>query len=161
MGALSGHPFIVTLYDAGFTADERPYLVMPYIADGTLHDRLASGPMPWQEVLMLGIHLAGALETAHRAGVIHRDIKPGNVLRSEYGNQLSDFGIARLQGGHETQSGVITASISHAPPEILDGHAPSEQSDVYSLGSTLFEALTGALRSSARRTKRCSHSFGG
>ncbi len=75
--------------------------------------------------------------------MIHRDIKPANVLRSEYGHQLSDFGIARLQGGHETKSGVITASIAHAPPEILDGHAPSERSDVYSLGSTLYEALSG------------------
>lgn len=143
MGALSGHPGIVTLYDAGFTDDGRPYLVMPFFPDGTLHDRLVTGPMNWQEVAVLGVQVAGALETAHRAGVVHRDVKPGNVLRSQYGNQISDFGIARLQGGHETQSGVVTASIAHAAPEILDGHAPSELADVYSLGSTLYQALVG------------------
>ncbi len=151
MGTLSGHPGIVTLYDAGFTADGRPYLVMPYFPDGALDDRLASGPMTWQEVSVLGVQLAGALETAHRAGVVHRDIKPGNVLRSHYGSQLSDFGIARLEGGHETRSGVVTASIAHAPPEILDGGPPTETADVYSLGSTLYQALVG--RSAFSRTE--------
>ena len=144
MGALSNHPGIVTLYDAGFTADGRPYLVMEYVARGTLHDRLADGgPMTWQEVAALGVRLSGALETAHRGGVLHRDIKPANVLRAEYGDQLADFGIARIQGGHETRSGVITASVAHAAPEILDGEPPSATADVYALGSTLYEALSG------------------
>ncbi len=144
MGALSEHPGIVTLYDAGFTADERPYLVMAYVRDGTLADRLAArGPMGWQEATGLGVRLAGALETAHLAGVLHRDIKPANVLRAEYGEQLSDFGIARIAGGHETRSGLITASVAHAAPEILDGATPTRQADVYALASTLYEALTG------------------
>ncbi len=143
MGALSGHPGIVTLYDAGFTTDERPYLVMAYAAGGTLGDQLRAGPLPWESVADVGIRLAGALETAHRSGVVHRDIKPANVLRSDFGVQLSDFGIARLQGGHETQSGLITASVTHAAPEILDGRSPTVQADVYSLGSTLYEAAAG------------------
>jgi hypothetical protein len=144
MGSISDHPGIVTLYDAAFTSDGRPYLVMPYIADGTLRDRLAQdGPMAWQQVAELGVQLAGALETAHRAGVLHRDVKPDNVLRSPYGGQLADFGIARIQGGHETRSGLVTGSLAHAAPEILDGSAPTAQGDVYSLASTLFEALAG------------------
>lgn len=144
MGSLSNHPGIVTLFDAGFTEDERPYIVMAFVPDGTLQDRLVSGPLPWGEVSVLGARLAGALETAHRVGVIHRDVKPANVLRADYGPQLSDFGIARLQDGHETLSGVITASLSHAAPEILDGAPPTGRADVYSLGSTLFAALAGA-----------------
>ncbi len=144
MGALSDHPGIVTLYDAGYTRDERPYLVMPYVAGGTLHDRIVnSGPMSWQDVTALGVRLSGALETAHRAGVLHRDIKPANVLCSDYGEQLSDFGIARIQGGHETRSGVITASVAHAAPEILDAKPPTAQADVYALASTLYEAVNG------------------
>lgn len=144
MGTLSNHPYIVTLYVAGFTEDERPYMVMPYISDGTLEDRIRSGgAMPWREVVKSGVLLAGALETAHRADVLHRDIKPANVLRAEYGDVLGDFGIARIAGGHETQSGVVTASIAHAPPEVLEGDPPDARADVYSLGSTLFEALAG------------------
>ncbi|NND76292.1 MAG: protein kinase [Ilumatobacter sp.] len=144
MGALSGHPAIVTLYDAGYTDDGQPYLVMAYVPDGTLHDLIArSGPLSAPDVLRLGVRLSGALETAHRAGVLHRDIKPANVLRDRYGDQLSDFGIARIQGGHETQSGTITASVNHAAPEILDGKPPTAQADVYGLASTLYEALAG------------------
>jgi serine/threonine protein kinase len=144
MGALSNHPGIVTLFDAGFTADGRPYLVMAYARDGTLHDRVAAdGAMGWQEVSRMGVRLSGALEAAHRAGVLHRDVKPANVLLSEYGEQLSDFGISRIQGGHETRSGVITASVAYAAPEILEGAPPSVRADVYGLASTLFEALYG------------------
>ena len=86
MGALSSHPGIVTLHHAGYTAAGRPYLVMEYVAGGTLHDRISTnGAMGWQDVSALGARLAGALETAHRAGVLHRDIKPANILRDRFG----------------------------------------------------------------------------
>ena len=144
MGLLSDHPGIVTLYDAGFTDDGRPFMVMAHVGGGSLADHLdANGAMSWQDVTRLGVRLCGALETAHRADVLHRDIKPANVLRSDYGEQLSDFGIARIAGGHETRSGVITASLAHVSPEILDGSKPTIAADVYSLGSTLFEAAMG------------------
>ena len=145
MGALSGHPNIVTVYTTGLTKDNQPYLVMEYLEAGSLADRLErDGPLPWSEVLEIGTKLAGALEAAHCAGVLHRDIKPGNVLISSYGEpKLADFGIACLEGGPETRSGIITASLAHAPPEVLDGRGATKQSDVYSLCSTLYELVTG------------------
>jgi serine/threonine protein kinase len=145
MGSLSEHPNIVTVYGAGFTPNGRPYLVMAYLPGGSLQERLDNqGPLPWQDATLCGVHLAGALETAHRAQIVHRDIKPGNVLMSAYGDaQLTDFGIARISGGHETRSGVITASMAHAPPEVLDGQRPTVSADVYSLGSTIFELMAG------------------
>lgn len=145
MGSLSEHPNIVTVYGAGFTPNGRPYLVMAFLPGGSLQERIdTQGPVPWGEATLAGVHLAGALETAHRAQIVHRDIKPGNVLMSTYGDaQLTDFGIARISGGHETRSGVITASMAHAPPEVLDGQRPTISADVYSLGSTIFELMNG------------------
>jgi serine/threonine protein kinase len=147
MGSLSEHPNIVTVYGAGFTTvhGSRPYMIMAYLPGGSMAERLeARGSIPWDEASLVGVHLAGALETAHRGDIIHRDIKPANVLMSSYGDaQLTDFGIARIAGGHETQSGVITASMAHAPPEVLDGERPSVAADVYSLGSTIFELIYG------------------
>jgi serine/threonine-protein kinase PknK len=144
MGTLSGHPNIVTIYDSGFTSDARPFIVMDYMAGGSVADRLTRGTLAWQEAATVVVKVAAALETAHRAGVLHRDIKPENILISSYGEaKLGDFGIARVQGGPETRTGVVTASMSHASPEILSGGRPSIGSDVYALGSTLFTMLAG------------------
>jgi hypothetical protein len=104
----------------------------------------ASGPQPWPEVVRIGVKLAGALESAHRLGILHRDVKPGNVLVSDFGEpQLADFGLARVSGGFETTSRHITASVAHAAPEILEGRPPSAASDVYSLASTLYALVAG------------------
>ncbi len=145
MGSLSEHPSIVTMFDAGFTAEGRPYLLMAYMPGGSLEDRLAaSGPLPWREAVPICVRMAGALEVAHRADVVHRDVKPDNILLSSFGEpQLTDFGIARIAGGPETRSGIITASLAHAAPEVLDGQRPGVAADVYSLGSTLFALLAG------------------
>jgi serine/threonine-protein kinase PknK len=146
MGSLSGHPGIVTVYESGYAADGRPYLAMELMTRGSLADHLARrGTLPWDEVAQIGVRLSGALEAAHRAGVLHRDIKPENILVSQYGEpKLADFGIARIQGGVETRTGVVTASVVHAPPEVLQGSRPSVQSDVYSLASTLYSLVAGS-----------------
>ncbi len=145
MGSLSEHPSIVTMLDAGFTDEGRPYLLMAYMPGGSLADRLAaSGPLPWREAVPIGVRMAGALEVAHRADVVHRDVKPANILLSSFGEpQLTDFGIARIAGGPETRSGIITASMAHAAPEVIEGERPGVAADVYSLGSTLFALLAG------------------
>lgn len=144
MGRLSDHPHIVTVFDAGFGPAGQPYILMDFMPGGTLAGRVARGPMDWREAVATGVKLAAALEMAHRAGVLHRDIKPENVLLSAYGEpELGDFGIARLQGGPETRTGTLTASIAHAAPELLAGEPPSVQTDLYALGSTLFVVLSG------------------
>ncbi len=145
MGALSSHPNIVTVYGSGFTSDQQPYIVMEFMSRGSLGDRLAKqGAMPWNEAAAATIKVAGALDAAHEAGVLHRDIKPENILVSQYGEpKLGDFGIARIEGANQTRSGVITATMAHAPPEIVEGKRPTEASDVYSLASTLYTLIAG------------------
>ncbi|MFE3225047.1 protein kinase [Nocardia sp. NPDC059228] len=145
MGKLSGHPNIVTVFEVGSTDTGRPYIVMPFHAHGSLDTRIQQGgPVEWPEVLHLGVRLSGALETAHRRGLLHRDVKPGNILLTEYGEpQLADFGIARLTGGFETAAGTITGSPAYTAPEVLQGQAPDVTADVYSLAATLFCAATG------------------
>lgn len=145
MGKLSGHPNIVSVFEVGSTATGRPYIVMPYHSHGSLDTRIHQhGPVGWEEVLHIGVKIAGALETAHRRGLLHRDVKPGNILLTEYGEpQLADFGIARLAGGFETTAGTITGSPAFTAPEVLQGQTPDATADIYSLASTLFCAGTG------------------
>ncbi|MFE3060479.1 protein kinase [Nocardia sp. NPDC059239] len=145
MGTLSGHPHIVQVLQVGITRSGLPYLVMPYHSRGSLEDRIRrDGPLPADESVGIAIKLAGALETAHRAGILHRDVKPGNVLLTDYGEpQLTDFGIARVAGGFETSADVLTGSPAFTAPEILRSRGPSVASDVYGLGATLFCMITG------------------
>jgi serine/threonine protein kinase len=144
MGSLSGHPNIVTVYAAGYTIDGRPYIAMEFLPGGTLAERLAGRGISWSEAAKIGIKICGALQRAHDSGVLHRDVKPENVLVSAYDEpKLADFGIARLHGGYETRSGIVTATFAHAAPELLEGKPPSAASDVYSLASTLYSLITG------------------
>lgn len=146
MGRLTGHPHIVTVLESGVTPDGHPYLTMPYYAAGTLASRIAAyGPSSVDETLTTGVALAGALDLAHANGILHRDVKPANVLLSDYGEPaLADFGIAVITAERAELSQVTHAfTITHAPPETLDGHPATEATDVYSLASTLWTMLTG------------------
>ncbi|MCU1645780.1 MAG: protein kinase/transcriptional regulator, LuxR family protein [Nocardia sp.] len=145
MGRLTGHPNVVNALEVGSTSGGRPFIVMQYCAQGSLDARIRrTGALPLEDLLHLGIHLAGALETLHRLGVLHRDIKPANILRTDYGEPaLTDFGIAHFSGGFQTETGVVTGSPAFTAPEVLTGGTPSAASDIYSLGATLFCALTG------------------
>ncbi|MFC9549907.1 protein kinase [Rhodococcus sp. NPDC056960] len=145
MGVLSGHPNIVDILHTGTTSHGRPYIVMPYHPGASLDTRIREhGPLPVAEVLTIGIKLAGALQLAHRAGIVHRDVKPANILITAYGEpQLTDFGISRVTGGFETTAGTVAGSPAFTAPEILTGQPPTVASDVYSLAVTLHCLLTG------------------
>lgn len=144
LGSLSSHPGICTLYSFGQTTTGQPYLVLE-LCELSLADRLAArGPMPWTDVAPVLHHLADAVGFAHTEGILHRDIKPENVLVTKFGNTvLSDFGIARLNDGHHTATGMVTASLAHAAPEVLEGLVATPASDVWSLASTGYHLLTG------------------
>ncbi|MGH3712374.1 MAG: protein kinase domain-containing protein [Micromonosporaceae bacterium] len=140
---LSQHPHVVRILDTGAIGD-RPYLVMEFCADGSYAEIVAErGPLAIRDAVDVGITIAEALHSAHLIGFIHRDVTPANVLRSEFGPALSDFGIARKPA---ELTGTITLNKltpHHAAPEALRREPQSPQSDIYSLGSTLWQLLVG------------------
>ena len=135
------HRHIVQVFDAKVTTDGRPYIVMPYYPQPNLSVRARRAHFSVAEVLRIGIQIGSAVETSHRRGVLHRDIKPQNILTDSYGEPaLTDFGIATTKGG----DGPEGLSVPWSPPEILYGTGPGDQrSDVYSLGATLWHLLAG------------------
>ena len=142
MAQLSTHPYIVSIYQADIAGDGRPYLVMEYCPKANLQTRYRKGPFSVAEALRVGIQVAGAVETAHRAGILHRDIKPGNILGTEYNRPaLTDFGIAQAAGGDSEPVGM---SIPWSPPEsFVEGHPSSAATDIFALGATVYTLVAG------------------
>ena len=145
MAQLSTHPSIVTIYHADTAADGRPYLVMEYCPRPNLSVRYRSERISVAEAIRVGIRLAGAVETAHRIGILHRDIKPANVLTTDYGwPALTDFGISVVSTA--TPGGeAVGMSIPWAAPEFFaDDAIRGVPGDVYSLGATVYTLLAGS-----------------
>lgn len=140
------HPNIVSIFDTG-EHDDQPFIVMEYLQGGTLQDRLdRSGVLDPGFVASMGGQICSALAAAHLAGVIHRDIKPGNILMTPTEHpKVTDFGIAKAAflSSDLTSTGLLLGTIRYLSPEQIQGHEPDPRSDLYSLGILLYEAVTG------------------
>jgi serine/threonine protein kinase len=140
------HPNVVAVFDAG-EEDGAPFIVMERLPGRTLADELAEGgPLSSSEARDLAVAVLRALEAAHGAGIVHRDVKPGNVLRATDGTwKVADFGIAKSAeaAGDLTVTGMMIGTPSYLAPERIDGEPATPASDLYALGVVLFEALTG------------------
>jgi len=151
------HPHICVLYDVG-SQDGVNYLVMECVEGETLAKRLEKGPLPLDQVLKYGMQIADALDKAHRCGVIHRDLKPGNIMLTPTGAKLLDFGLAKsaaaltsvatlteavTQSSPMTEQGSIVGTFQYMSPEQVEGKELDGRSDIFSLGTVLYEMLTG------------------
>src|SRR2546426_797921 len=154
------HPHICPLYDVGHQ-DGIDYLVMEHLEGETLAQRLKKGPLPPERALEYAIQIADALDTAHRRGVIHRDLKPGNIMLTKAGAKLLDFGLAKLGGAHPaaafsrlsalptedrsplTAEGTIVGTLQYMAPEQLEGKETDARTDIFALGTVLYEMATG------------------
>ena len=154
------HPNICHLYDVG-VHDGTSYLVMEYLEGETLADRLRKGPLPLDSFLKIGIEVCEGLEKAHCSGVVHRDLKPGNIMLTKNGTKLMDFGLAKaiptatatpgLTASFDTPAasqpltaqGTVMGTFQYMAPEQVEGREADARSDIFSLGAVLYEMITG------------------
>ena len=152
------HPHICTLYDVGHQ-DGTDYLVMEYLEGETLAQRLLKGPLPLDQVLQYAIEITDALDKAHRKGVTHRDLKPGNIMLTKSGTKLLDFGLAKLKQevapanvqlsqlptANEplTAQGMIVGTLQYMAPEQLEGKQVDSRTDIFAFGAVIYEMATG------------------
>jgi len=155
ISALSS-PHICAIFDVG-RADDVEYLVMEYLEGETLAERIARGPLPLSQVLRIATEIAEALRHAHRAGITHRDLKPGNVMLTSSGAKLLDFGLAKLEAPKVfsadsapatvvnpiTAEGTIVGTVLYMAPEQLEGRAVDPRTDIFALGVIMYEMVTG------------------
>src|SRR6266853_3531502 len=155
------HPNICLLYDVG-QQDGVSFLVMEYLEGETLADRLLKGPLPSEQVLKYGIEICEGLEKAHRSGVVHRDLKPGNIMLTKTGAKLMDFGLAKVSVASPaatsgltatlttparshplTAQGTVVGTFQYMAPEQVEGKEADARSDIFALGAVLYEMATG------------------
>jgi Tol biopolymer transport system component len=151
------HPNICTLHDVG-SQDGVDYLVMECVEGETLAKRLEKGPLPLEQLLKYGAQMADALDRAHRSGVVHRDLKPGNIMLTSAGVKLLDFGLAKpvegvasgltlsmaaVRSSPVTQDGMVVGTFQYMSPEQVEGKELDGRSDIFSLGAVLYEMVTG------------------
>src|SRR5580693_4387808 len=151
------HPHICTLFDTGHQ-DDIEFLVMEYIEGETLAQRLQKGPLPLQQVLQYAIEIADALDKAHRKGITHRDLKPGNVMLTKSGTKLLDFGLAKLKQEFSpaipdsqlptmksaiTGEGTILGTLQYMAPEQVEAKEVDARTDVFAFGAVVYEMATG------------------
>lgn len=143
MGQVSAHPNIVTVLDSGITTGDQPYLVMELFDAGTYADLAVEGSVEIAEILRMTVKIASALESAHRAGILHRDVKPQNIFRSRFEEPaLGDFGIAAVDL-ERAMTGAGGLTLHYSAPEVLDGQMSTVQSDLYGLGATIHTLIEG------------------
>src|SRR5579863_8080397 len=152
------HPHICTLHDIG-QQDGTDFLVMEYVEGETLATRLLKGPLPLEQVLQYAMEISDALDKAHRKGVTHRDIKPGNVMLTKSGTKLLDFGLAKLKQAAApanvnlselptasdplTAHGAIVGTLQYMAPEQLEGKEVDARTDIFAFGAVVYEMATG------------------
>ena len=142
-GQMSAHPYVVDLHDVGVTEDQHPYMIMELCA-GSYADRMRVGPLSPAETREVGIKIADALAVAHECGVLHRDVKPANLLISRFGEPLlADFGLAVLAETRETSITLEVNTPAYAPPETFQSGPPTPAVDVYGLSACLYALLSG------------------
>ncbi len=151
------HPHICTLFDIGHQ-DGTDFLVMEYLEGETLAERLKKGPLPMEQVLQYAIEISDALDKAHRNGITHRDLKPGNIMLTKSGTKLLDFGLAKLQQeakpatpfselatiqGGETAEGTILGTLQYMAPEQVEARPVDARTDIFAFGAVVYEMATG------------------
>ncbi|HEX2771524.1 MAG TPA: serine/threonine-protein kinase [Micromonosporaceae bacterium] len=142
-GRMSSHPHVVDLFDIGVTADRHPYLIME-LCDGSYAERMRTSPLQAIEARDVGVKIADALADAHQLGVLHRDVKPANILYSRFGEPaLADFGLAVLAEHRDPSVSLEVLTPAYAAPEMFRHSPPSPSVDVYALCATLYAVMRG------------------
>lgn len=140
---LSTHPNVVTILDWGRAPSNAPFMVLEFVGGGSLRDLLDDGPISTGDAVWIGERLLQALAAAHDEGILHRDVKPSNILLGRGEALLADFGLARTAGGTATSLSSLAATVGYVAPEALAGERFTPQADLFSVGATLYSLLTG------------------